>query len=32
VICDFSTGFRPPETVKIRPVVVIVISPRRREA
>jgi mRNA interferase MazF len=28
VICDFSTGFRPPEMVKARPVVVI--SPRRR--
>lgn len=28
VICDFSTGFRPPEMVKVRPVVVI--SPRRR--
>jgi mRNA interferase MazF len=28
VICDFSTGFRPPEMVKVRPVVVI--SPQRR--
>jgi len=28
VICDFSAGFRPPEMVKVRPVVVI--SPRRR--
>jgi mRNA interferase MazF len=28
VICDFSEGFRPPEMVKVRPVVVI--SPRRR--
>jgi len=28
VICDFSTGFRAPEIVKVRPVVVI--SPRRR--
>jgi len=28
VICDFSTGFKPPEMVKVRPVVVI--SPRRR--
>jgi len=28
VICDYSTGFRPPEMVKVRPVVVI--SPRRR--
>ena len=28
VICDFSTGFRTPEMVKVRPVVVI--SPRRR--
>ena len=30
VICDFSTGFRAPEMVKVRPVVVI--SPRRRRA
>lgn len=29
-ICDFSTGFRPPEIVKHRPV--IVVSPRRRHA
>ncbi len=28
VICDYSTGFQPPEMVKVRPVVVI--SPRRR--
>jgi mRNA interferase MazF len=28
VICDFSTGFKAPEMVKVRPVVVI--SPRRR--
>lgn len=28
VICDFSTGFRAPEMVKTRPVVII--SPRRR--
>lgn len=28
VVCDYSTGFRPPEMVKVRPVVVI--SPRRR--
>lgn len=28
VMCDFTTGFRPPEMVKLRPVVVI--SPRRR--
>ena len=28
VICDFSTGFRAPEMVKKRPVVII--SPRRR--
>jgi uncharacterized protein YifN (PemK superfamily) len=28
VICDFTTGFQPPEMVKARPVVVI--SPRRR--
>ena len=30
VICDFSTGFRPPEMVKTRPVVVV--SPRRRHS
>ncbi len=28
LICDFSTGFQPPEMVKVRPVVVL--SPRRR--
>lgn len=28
LICDFSTGFQPPEMVKVRPV--IVLSPRRR--
>ncbi len=28
LICDYSTGFRPPEMVKVRPMVVI--SPRRR--
>ena len=28
VICDFDTGFRPPEMVKKRPAVII--SPRRR--
>ena len=28
VICDFTTGFRPPEMVKLRPVVIV--SPRRR--
>lgn len=28
VICDFRTGFRPPEIVKERPVVII--SPKRR--
>ena len=28
LICDFSTGFRAPEMVKVRPV--IVVSPRRR--
>jgi uncharacterized protein YifN (PemK superfamily) len=28
IICDYATGFRPPEMVKVRPVVVI--SPRRR--
>ena len=30
LICDFTTGFRVPEIVKRRPVVVI--SPRRRRA
>jgi mRNA interferase MazF len=30
LICDFSTGFLPPEMVKKRPVVVI--SPRRRKS
>jgi uncharacterized protein YifN (PemK superfamily) len=30
VICDFSEGFKPPEMVKVRPVVVI--SPRRRSS
>jgi len=30
LICDFSTGFQPPEMVKVRPVVII--SPRRRGA
>ena len=30
VICDYSTGFQPPEMVKVRPVVVI--SPRRRRS
>jgi mRNA interferase MazF len=30
VICDYSTGFRPPEMVKVRPVVII--SPRRRSS
>ena len=28
LMCDFNTGFKPPEMVKVRPVVVI--SPRRR--
>ena len=28
LMCDFNTGFQPPEMVKKRPVVVI--SPRRR--
>jgi uncharacterized protein YifN (PemK superfamily) len=28
LMCDFNTGFRPPEMVKVRPVVVL--SPRRR--
>jgi len=27
LICDFDTGFRPPEMVKVRPVVVV--SPQR---
>ena len=27
LVCDFSTGFRPPEMVKVRPVVVV--SPKR---
>lgn len=27
LVCNFDTGFRPPEMVKIRPVVVV--SPRR---
>jgi len=30
VICDFGTGFRPPEMVKVRPVVIL--SPRRRSS
>lgn len=30
LICDFDTGFRPPEMVKRRPVVVL--SPRRHNA
>lgn len=29
LMCNFTTGFQPPEMVKIRPV--IVISPRRRD-
>lgn len=28
LVCNFDTGFRPPEMVKVRPVVVV--SPRRR--
>lgn len=28
LMCNFDTGFRPPEMVKVRPVVVV--SPRRR--
>ena len=28
LMCNFDTGFRPPEMVKVRPVVVL--SPRRR--
>lgn len=28
LMCNFNTGFRPPEMVKVRPVVVV--SPRRR--
>jgi len=27
LMCDFSTGFKPPEMVKVRPV--IVVSPQR---
>lgn len=30
LICDFSTGFKPPEMVKRRPVVVISPRPRRK--
>jgi len=30
LMCDFDTGFRPPEMVKRRPVVVL--SPRRHNA
>ncbi|MCA8908510.1 MAG: type II toxin-antitoxin system PemK/MazF family toxin [Rhodospirillaceae bacterium] len=30
VMCDFTSGFRPPEMVKKRPVVVV--SPRRRRS
>lgn len=30
LICDFDTGFRPPEMIKKRPVVVV--SPRRRRS
>jgi uncharacterized protein YifN (PemK superfamily) len=29
--CDFSTGFRPPEIVKMRPVVVVSKRARNRE-
>jgi len=29
LICDFDTGFKPPEMVKCRPVVVISPRPRR---
>jgi len=29
LMCDFNTGFQPPEMVKIRPVVVISPKPRR---
>lgn len=28
LMCDFNTGFKPPEMIKLRPVVII--SPRRR--
>ena len=31
-MCDFNTGFQPPEMVKRRPVVVISPYPRRRPA
>ncbi len=30
LICDYSTGFKPPEMVKRRPVVVISPRPRRK--
>ncbi|MHB1302435.1 MAG: type II toxin-antitoxin system PemK/MazF family toxin [Acidiphilium sp.] len=30
LICDFTTGFQPPEMVKKRPVVIV--SPRRRDS
>lgn len=30
LICDFTTGFKPPEMVKRRPVVVISPRPRRK--
>ena len=29
LICDFNTGFKPPEMIKRRPVVVISPRPRR---
>lgn len=29
LMCDFNTGFKPPEMVKMRPVVTV--SPRRRD-
>ncbi|MGY0791841.1 type II toxin-antitoxin system PemK/MazF family toxin [Azospirillum argentinense] len=28
LICDFDSGFQPPEMIKVRPIVVV--SPRRR--
>jgi uncharacterized protein YifN (PemK superfamily) len=31
LMCDFTTGFRPPEIVKIRPVVVLSERSRNRE-
>ena len=30
-MCDFATGFKPPEMTKVRPVVVISRSPKREK-